>query len=130
MKMSRPINKTLCVALVLLCVAVPLMAQQPSDGGYAQGKADGDRDGKGSAIWGLAGCLLGPVGILIAYFVPPSAPGSALMGKSSEYVLGYTEGYQSKGKMQNVYWAAGGCAASVVVYVIYYFVLIALLYGT
>jgi hypothetical protein len=35
----------------------------------------------------------------------------ALMGKSTEYVLGYVEGYQNKSRKTNTGYACGGWAA-------------------
>jgi len=99
---------TMIMALVL--ISVPLMAQTtPSDGGYAAGKLDGERDGKGSALWILGGCILSCVGVLIAYLVKPSPPAVSLVGKSSDYVLGYTQAYKSKAAGGNALWAGAGC---------------------
>ena len=96
--------------MTLVLVSVPLMAQTtPSDGGYAAGKADGDRDGKGSALWILGGCILSCLGVLIAYLVKPSPPVASLIGKSSDYVSGYTEAYKAKGAGNNALWAGVGC---------------------
>jgi hypothetical protein len=128
MKLTSPTKKMLCVTLALLFIALPLMAQQPSDGGYAQGRVDGQRDGHGNAVWGLAGCLLDWIGILVAYLVAPSVPGTALMGKSPEYIQGYTEAYQSKSKLQNAEWAAGGCVIGTIGWVALYFALWASVY--
>lgn len=96
--------------MALLIPALPIMAQQGEISEYFQGKIDGQRDGKSSSkiLWLAGGCLLGPLGILIGYILPPSVPGDRLIGKSPEYVQGYTEGYREKGREQNALWAAGG----------------------
>jgi hypothetical protein len=117
-------RNVIAVFMVLLLVAVPLMAQ--SEGGYAEGKADGERDGSGSAVWGLAGCFLGCIGIVIAYLVKPSPPASSLIGKSSEYTAAYTEAYKAKAAKNNALWAAGGCVATTLVIII----MDVIIYGT
>jgi cytochrome c553 len=100
------------VVLVLVMMALPVLAQTPADGGFAAGKIDGDRDGQGSALWGLAGLCLGCIGILVAYLVKPTPPSASLVGKSSEYVSAYTEAYKAKGAKNNAMWAAIGCLVS------------------
>ncbi len=130
MKRYNNANKAICLVLALLLVAVPVMAEQAEKADitdYMQGKMDGQRDGKSSSeiLWLAVGFLLGPVGILIGYLVPPTVPADRLIGKSTEYVQGYTEGYQNKGKQQNAIWAAGGCLLSAVGWCVYYFLVIA-----
>ncbi len=71
-------------------------------------------------LWGAVGFLLGIVGVLIAYMVPPSPPAMKLMGKSSEYVLAYTQCYQDKGKGEQGTASLIGCAISGVLVTIYY----------
>jgi hypothetical protein len=60
------------------------------------------------------------LGIGGAYVMKPDVPSVALIGKSSEYVLGYTAGYQEKARNQNVLYATAGCVAG---YVFYYLVI-------
>jgi len=141
MKMSRPTSKALCVMLTLLCVAVPLMAQQaekPSDGGYVQGKADGERDGRGSPLWILAGLAGGAISCLVfglapmivgipcgvagaaatvaaPYSLSPAPSPSGLVGKSAEYVRGYTDGFKSKSNSGNALYSGIGCGVAWVV---------------
>ena len=114
-------HNIITVLMVLLLVAVPLMAQS-DDGGAAQGRIDGQRDGKGSAVWILAGCCLSWIGIIIAYLVKPTPPASSMIGKSSDYVAAYTEAYKSEGGKKNAMYAAGGCVASAIVSCISYVV--------
>jgi hypothetical protein len=89
---------------------------------YMQGKLDGKTDAKGSAAWILAGlagtgfCLLiGCAGIGLALVAPPSPPETALMGKSSSFIVGYVEGYKSSGRMKNAKWAIAGCTMAAVI---------------
>ncbi|MGB9743074.1 MAG: hypothetical protein ACPL0F_07990, partial [bacterium] len=112
----------------LLLIAVPVMAQQAEKEGikeYQQGKIDGEKDAEGQILWFGAGCLLGVVGILIAYLVPPSVPGDRLIGKSPEYVQGYTEGYQKKSREKNALWATSGCLTLTAFYLVYFLLIAA-----
>ena len=89
-----------------------------NSGDYTLGRMNGQSDARGNGLWFLAGspglCCYGAggLGILFAILIPPEPPTSALIGKSSAYILGYTEGYQSKGRWKNAGWASIGCAIS------------------
>ncbi|MBN1981108.1 MAG: hypothetical protein JW795_06230 [Chitinivibrionales bacterium] len=92
---------------------------------YLQGKMDGKHAVKGNPLWVLAGltgtgfCLLiGVAGIGVAAIAAPNPPEQALMGQSSNYVIGYTEAYKSKGRWLNVAWASTGCAIAGVLNII------------
>lgn len=94
----------------------PLAERRQARSGYLQGRLDGERDAKGNPAWILAGlagtglCLcIGCAGVGLAYSTPPSPSPGVLMGKSSEYVMGYTEGYKSKARLENTKYAAAGC---------------------
>jgi hypothetical protein len=82
---------------------------------YFSGKMDGERDAQGKGIWFVAGlpgvcCYgVGLGGILFSFLVPPSPSQAALIGKSGEYIMGYTEGFQSKGRLKNAKYASLGC---------------------
>jgi hypothetical protein len=87
--------------------------------GFAEGKVDGERDARGSAGWFCAGFLCGIFGAGAAFFMKPGPPAPALIGKSSEYVMGYTEGYQNKARNENTMWACGGWLVSAVAGIVY-----------
>ena len=107
-------KKIVLLILVLAMVLTPLLAQEFDD--YAQGKIAGEADGKGSALWLLAGAGCGVFGFGAALLTAPNPPTQALVGKSSNYVLGYTEGYKKKAKGQNVLYAGIGWVAWIVIY--------------
>ena len=95
-------------AVVLVAPAV-VIAQADE---CSQGRADGERDGEGNVLWGLAGlgcCLLG---VGAAYFIDATPDASALLGKSSEYAMCYTEAYQDKARGKNAMYAGIGCVVS------------------
>ena len=109
--------KVISVFLIAIMVSIPmtLLAQQ-QEGTFAQGKMDGERDAKGNALWVLAGAGCGIFGVGAAYFMKPSPPAQALVGKSADYVLGYTDGYQNKARNANAGYACGGWAAFIAIY--------------
>jgi len=80
-----------------------------------QGTADGERDGKGNAAWVLAGLGCGIFGLGAAYLIKPSPGAGALLGKSPEYVMCYTESYQENAKNKNAMYAGIGCLVSTVI---------------
>ncbi len=110
------------IAIFLFTVSpVQLIAQTTKSTGdtCAQAQMDAGLD-VNKFLWGAIGFLLGPVGVLIAYVVPPSPPAMKLMGKSSEYVFSYTQCYQEKGKSEQGTASLIGCAIAGVLYIIYY----------
>jgi hypothetical protein len=70
-------------------------------------------------IWTVAGCLIGPTGLLIAYIAEPSPPASGLIGKNADYILMYKECYAKKGKSVQVRAALTGCGACAAAYLAY-----------
>lgn len=107
----RASQKALGLLLVVALVAIPVLAEgRPAQGNdYAQGRADGQRDAKGSPAWILGGILCGVFAVLYCYIQSPSPPVGALVGKSSDYVLGYSEGYKTKrGKDAMYAWIGWG----------------------
>jgi uncharacterized membrane protein YfcA len=124
-------KKSLIFLMVFSVSVGPLLAQTPpaptppapsapattQADDYLRGRMDGERDAEEAAkkqighsiIWFLAGFACGPLGIGGAYIVPPEVPTASLLGKSSQYVLGYTAGYQKKVKAHNIGSAVAGC---------------------
>ncbi len=96
-------RKSLSVLLAVLILAIPAITQTTQQAGsYAEGKIDGEREAKGSAAWIAGGFLCGCFATLYVYaFAKPDPPSHALIGKSSEYIMGYTEGYQKKTNSKN-----------------------------
>jgi hypothetical protein len=85
-------------------------------GTFSQGKMDGERDGKAAgagAGWYFIGCA----SPMWAYVLEPDVPSAgALMGKSSEYIQGYNEGYKKKVRGERTKKAWYGCIAGGVIY--------------
>ena len=103
-------RKVVCILMVMSLLAVPVMADQDMSE-YMQGKIDGEMDAKGNPLWFFAGAGCGICGAGAAYLIKPKPPAANLVGKSGDYVLGYTEGYQNKARNQNTMWACGGWLA-------------------
>ncbi len=122
--------KTIAVFTALVFFSMPLLAQQievqgtqqqqktETGGDYMQGKIDGERDGRGNFAWYFGGLCLGLIGVILAFVIAPQPSTENLVGRSSEYIMGYTEGYKSKAKRQQGYYALGGLATLVVVYIV------------
>lgn len=113
-------GKFIALAMCFFIVATPLLAQQADNktGDYIQGRADGELDGKGSAGYLLLGVVCGVIGFVIAAVSNPSPPPERIMGKSREYVLGYTDGYRSKAKNKNMVYAGIGWGISAIIAII------------
>jgi hypothetical protein len=86
-------------------------AKQVGTGTFAQGKIDGERLAKGNVMWVPGGFIFNFFAIGYAYFYKASPPTYALIGKSAEYVLGFTEGYQNRIRTLNTRYACLGCAS-------------------
>jgi len=106
------IKRLLSSLIVLSIVFAPLavQSQEAAGGGsFTDGLMAGQMAGEGNAAWVLGGFLCGVFGVGGAYFIEPSPPVHMLMGKSSEYVMGFTEGYKKEAKKKNVQYASIGC---------------------
>lgn len=128
--------KTIAVFTALVFFSMPLLAQQievqgtqqqqkTSGNDYMQGKIDGERDGRGTFAWFFGGLCLGLLGVILAFVIAPQPSTENLVGRSPEYIEGYTEGYMSKAKRQQGYYALGGMAVAVVVWIIVLVVILA-----
>lgn len=74
-----------------------------------------------AALWFFAGCLLGVIGVVIAYVAEPTPPAARLMGKSPQYLAIYTNTYRSEGRSAQVrssLWGIGTILALTVVLII------------
>ncbi len=122
--------KTIAVLTAFIFFSMPLLAQQievqgtqqeqktSTAGDYMQGKIDGERDGRGNFAWFFGGLCLGLLGVVLAFVIAPQPSTENLVGRSPEYIMGYTEGYKSRAKQQQGYYALGGMAMAVVVSII------------
>lgn len=117
-KFQTTIKGFTSLLLAFLLVSLPLIAQTTqASNEYFQGKTDGQRAAKGSPLWILGGFACGLFAVGYCYFfLSPSPPTGALIGKSSEYVLGYTEGYKKKTRSQSGMYSLIGWGIWVVVY--------------
>jgi hypothetical protein len=93
------------------------ITQNNSVNEFAMGKLKGESDSKGQPLWFLAGLGCGIIGVGVAFLVKPNPPASSLLGQSSDYVLGYSEGYRNKGREKNTTYACIGWGVWIVIYV-------------
>lgn len=96
-------------------VATDLVAQATEDA-----KMQGSQ-----AVWFLAGCLLGVIGILIAAIYEPTPPASAMIGKSVDEAMVYQKAFVSAARTSQLTSAAIGCGVISVGSVILYAVTLA-----
>ncbi len=106
--------KPIALALALILAMLPALADVNT---FQTGKLQGSADakGKGSKAWFLAGCFLDLIGVGAAYLIVPDPPAESLMGKSSEYVMGYTEGYKDTVRSEDTKYALYGFGTEVAV---------------
>jgi hypothetical protein len=106
-------------------VGQPAYAPPMVDAGRAlsEGVQDADADINGT-LWFFAGCLIGVIGIAIAYLAEPSPPPARLMGKSAEYIAIYTGAYKTEGKSVQGRHAIYGCLIGTAVGIAIYIILV------
>jgi cytochrome c553 len=110
------LTKIISCILILIFITQPVLAATETGTDYLRGREDARMDARGSPLWILAGLtgtgfciLIGCAGIGVAAIFPPSPPAEKLVGKSSNYILGYTEEYKRKSRIYNAMWATLGC---------------------
>jgi hypothetical protein len=103
----------------------PYYAPPPVDAARATAEAiaDAHADTNGT-LWYFAGCLLGVIGILIAYVSEPSPPPARMMGKSPEYLAIYTNTYKAEARSIQGRSAIYGTLTAVAVIVVIYIIVI------
>jgi hypothetical protein len=115
-------KRVVSLMLVVFMIAMPLIelsAQETNSAvsEFTMGQLKGESDAKGQPLWFLAGLGCGIIGVGVAYFVKPNPPAAALLGQSSDYVLGYTDGFKKKSRDKNVSYACVGWGVWIVIYV-------------
>jgi hypothetical protein len=110
-------GKTIVLALSILLLTMPVLAQQVTDD-CLRAKQDGKTDGKaaGNALWLLAGFGCGCIGLGAALIFTPSPHTERLVGKSSDYVLCYTQSFKSAARGKQAAYAAVGWGIWIIVY--------------
>lgn len=118
--MTRKILKHKCFAvtavlLSFLIFALPILAQMDDMMAGRMAGEQAARSNVNGTLWFAAGCLIGVIGVLIAYVYEPNPPSMMLMGKSPEYVMAFTDAYKTTGKSIQTRQAWTGCLTAVVV---------------
>lgn len=115
--------KLFSLIMALLIFSMPLLVCAQQNPVVLQARLAAQRDaeavvnqlnwrlfGFGMAFIG-GGCLLGTLSVASAYTHRPTPPQGRLIGKSPEYILAYTDAYESKTRRLQVESAAIGCIA-------------------
>ena len=101
--------------LMILSLPFQSISQETSDG--AQAVIDAKYDAKASIAWPIVsfltatafGCIGGSVVLLTSQVVEPSPPTNRFIGKSTEYVILYTDTYHREVKRQRLISTSAGC---------------------
>ncbi len=83
--------------------------------------SNGTRDAEaetGGTLWFILGMFTMPYGVAAAYLVSPSPSPEKIAGKSSSYIVSYTDCYKSTAKGIHVKWAWIGFGTAVVLVLI------------
>ena len=116
-------KKVVSIPMLLLFVNMPLLVIAQQSPIVLDARLAAERDAKvdvnqlnwrlfgfGMAFIG-GGCLLGTLSVASAYTHQPTPPQGRFLGKSPEYILAYTNAYESKARRLQVESAAIGCIA-------------------
>ena len=107
--MRPTVRNFMILGMALAVMAAPtLMQASEMDNARMAAERDAKSD-VNAMLWLGAGCLFGPIGIGAAYVIVPSPPASRLLGKSNEYVAGYTDMYEDAARSIQVNKAMIGC---------------------
>jgi hypothetical protein len=82
------------------------------------------RADENGALWFFAGCLLGVIGVIIAYVAEPTPSAARLMGKSPEYLAVYMQTYKSEGRSAQLRSSLWGVGTFLVVVIAIYVIII------
>ena len=107
-----------CILMMLSMPCVLLAQQSVALEAKLEAKRDADAD-VNLIQWRLmglcggliGGCLLGSVMVASAYTQVPKLPAERFIGKSPEYVLTYTDTYESRTRKLQTENTVGGCLA-------------------
>ena len=113
------LNQILCNLTLFIVLSSFVFNQMPAD--YTIGFEDGVNAAADDKKWIAAGCCFTLTGVGVAYLVNPEAKGAGLVGKSSDYVLGYKDGFKKEQKKMNTKNAWIGCATTGILYCGCYF---------
>ena len=106
------VTKSMVMLIAMSIIATPIpaysQATNTNGGTFTEGLIEGQMMANGNVSWVVGGFCCGIFGVAGAYLMPPSPPVQMLMGKSPEYVMGFTEGYKNESKRKNAQYAGIG----------------------
>ena len=103
----------LCSTMTAIEANVPVIQQQAR----LDAELDVARDAK-TVQWGLGGVFCGFFALGASVAHTPTVPTANLMGKSPEYIVSYTEAYNTAMKRKNITAAGTGCLVNVSVWTV------------
>ena len=129
----KPASKALLLTLALVIFATVAFCQdylQETDiapsaqDSFQEGAIAGENDAKGSNLYTLGGCLLGPLGIFAAGMSDPQPdPQKVILLEQTrgiDYASGYTSSFNLKSRKANLTFAAAGCGITAVLVFVEY----------
>ena len=111
-------SMAILIAMSIIATVIPAYSQETNTNGgtFTEGLMQGQMMAQGNAAWVVGGFCCGIFGVGGAFLIEPSPPAHMLMGKSNEYVMGFTEGYKSESKKKNIQYAGIGFMGYLVFY--------------
>jgi hypothetical protein len=107
----KKITAVFLTVLLLAFSAAPAFAK--SEARYLAEKDAESAESMYKFLFFGAGCLLGPVGLLLGYTVIPPVPENRIMGKTSAYVAEYVSVYTDQVRNTQGQASLYGCSISV-----------------
>ena len=113
-------SMVMLIAMSIIVTPIPAYSQETNTNGgtFTEGLMQGQMMAQGNPGWVVGGFCCGIFGVAGAYLIPPSPPIQMLMGKSPEYVMGFTEGYKNESKKKNAQYAGIGFLGYLALYLI------------
>ena len=103
-------SMAILIAMSIIATAIPAYSQETNTNGgtFTEGLMEGQMMAQGNTAWVVGGFCCGIFGVAGAYLIAPSPPVQMLVGKSAEYVMGFTEGYKNESRKKNAQYAGIG----------------------
>ena len=114
------VTKSMAILIATSIIATAAYSQGTNTNGgtFTEGLMQGQMMAQGNTAWLVGGFCCGIFGVAGAYLIEPSPPAQMLIGKSAEYVMGFTEGYKNESRKKNAKYAGIGFLGYLALYLI------------
>ena len=120
-KLKSPFQ-ILALLMAVLTFSMPVVTFAQQNSLQMEAIVAAERDAQADVnkgLWFVGGCLVGVLGVIVAYTLKPTPPATRLLGKSPEYVAFYTDAYTEKAKKLQGNNALAGCLVNGLATVVY-----------